>query len=264
MNIQDLSKTKLALWSNLGSSKQRAKTGLFSVEGMKCVFDTIRHFNLKALVVTDEIFNKPVEIFSSFLSDPTIITKTFRASDSQIKKLSNLTSPPDIIALFEIPQQPEIPEKLPSGPILVLDGVRDPGNMGTIIRTAHWFGIEYVFCSHDCVDIFNPKCIQSTMGSIAALNVIYTDLEALFKRFPQRPVCGLLLNGENIFHSDLPQNSFILMGNEGTGISAPIRQLVTLPLTIPPGNPESHPESLNVAIATAVTLTIFKSPNFFN
>ena len=145
--------------------------------------------------------------------------------------------------------------------VLALDGVQDPGNLGTIIRIADWFGISDIFCSADTADVWNPKVIQATMGSIARVRITYTDLVALIKE-AQVPVYGTLLDGDNIYQQTLSQNGIIVMGNEGNGISPEIRQLITNKLLIPDFNTgDSHAESLNVAIATAITCSEFRRRN---
>ena len=139
--------------------------------------------------------------------------------------------------------------------ILALDGVQDPGNLGTIIRVADWFGIDRIVCSADTADCWSPKVVQATMGSIARVSIVYTDLVD-YLQHTTLPVCGTLLNGRDIFKESLPSEAIIVMGNEGNGISQAVRQLVTHPLLIPQYRPGA--ESLNVAIATAITCAEFR------
>ena len=141
---------------------------------------------------------------------------------------------------------------------LALDGVQDPGNLGTIIRIADWFGINTIYCSTDTADVWNPKVVQATMGSIARVSLYYTDLPQMLKS-AEVPVYGTLLDGENIYSQSLSSDGVIVMGNEGNGLSAPVRELVDRKLLIPSFN--SSPdmaESLNVAIATAITCSEFR------
>ena len=138
---------------------------------------------------------------------------------------------------------------------LALDGVQDPGNLGTIIRIADWFGIDTIFCSHDTADAWNPKVVQATMGSIARVHIIYMDLAELLSH-TTLPVYGTLLDGTDIYRQELTPEGIIIMGNEGNGISAPIRQLITRKLLIPAFREGA--ESLNVAIATAITCSEFR------
>jgi TrmH family RNA methyltransferase len=131
---------------------------------------------------------------------------------------------------------------------IVLDGIQDPGNMGTIIRTADWYGIENIICSEDCVEVYNPKVVQATMGSLSRMNVHYVDLEEILAH-TKLPVYGALLDGENIYNTNFGTEGLIVMGNEGKGLTDKVKQLVTRAITIPRGG---KAESLNVAIATAI------------
>lgn len=141
---------------------------------------------------------------------------------------------------------------------IALDGIQDPGNLGTIIRIADWFGITTIYCSEDTADCYNPKVVQATMGSLAHIDIVYTDLEALLRQY-DGPIYGTLLDGQNIYQQELSSEGIIVMGNEGNGISPAIRQLVTHKLLIPNYNPSSETaESLNVAIATAITCAEFR------
>lgn len=151
---------------------------------------------------------------------------------------------------------PSLAEKL----TLVLDGVQDPGNLGTIIRIADWFGIEDIICSKDTVDVYNPKVVQATMGSIVRVRVSYMDLKQLFEAIPPTlPVYGTLLEGNNMYSEQLSHNGIIIMGNEGKGISPQIRQFITKGLRIP-NYPEGRDtaDSLNVAVATAIICAEFR------
>jgi TrmH family RNA methyltransferase len=142
---------------------------------------------------------------------------------------------------------------------IALDGVQDPGNLGTIIRIADWFGISDIICSEDTVDAWNPKVVQATMGSIARVNIIYTNLPSFLDSLPTDfPVYGTLLDGENIYTQQLTKEGLIVMGNEGNGISTEIRPLVGRRLFIPSYHPADTAESLNVAIATAITCAEFR------
>ena len=176
-----------------------------------------------------------------------------------MKRISSLSTPPEIIAVFKLPigidEDIEISD---DGLYLMLDGIQDPGNFGTIIRTADWFGFDMVICSKDTVDVYNPKVVQATMGSLKRVRIIYTDLPRLIKESKIRHVYGTMLEGENIFEKKLLSNGAIIMGNEGNGLSDEVRKLVTDPLLIPPTRKDAHGESLNVAIATAITIAQFR------
>ena len=189
-------------------------------------------------------------------------------TDDELRKLSFLQHPQEVLAVFEIPHNSSLFTlhgeadsslfTLNSSLSLALDGVQDPGNLGTIIRIADWFGIQTIFCSEDTADCYNPKVVQATMGSLAHVHIIYTDLEALLQSV-HCPIYGTLLDGQNIYQQQLSNEGIIVMGNEGNGISPAIRQLVTHKLLIPNYNTAGETaESLNVAIATAITCAEFR------
>lgn len=243
-----LSKSKCSLFASLAQSKMRRRHSLFIAEGRKAVADLMRSFRTEAVVVSCTAAQDV-----SFDGVP-----VYEATEADIKRISNLTTPPDIIGVFRMPETMDGILKINSGKLyLMLDGVQDPGNLGTIIRTCHWFGVFDILASRDTVDCYNPKTVQATMGSLGSVRVTYCDLVSVFDSFPDMPVYGLLLDGNDIFNAQLSDNGFIVMGNEGNGISLPVREKVTSPLLIPPAAPD-HGESLNVAIATAVTLAQFR------
>ena len=177
----------------------------------------------------------------------------------ELRRVSFLQHPQQVMATFPLPVDEERPEDsvstICSTLCLALDGIQDPGNLGTIIRIADWFGIDTIVCSPDTADAWSPKVVQATMGSIARVRIVYTDLQEYLSKATV-PICGTLLDGENIYAQKLPQEAIIVMGNEGNGISPAIRQLVTHRLLIPPFRPGA--ESLNVAIATAITCSEFR------
>lgn len=248
----NISKSKITLFSSLSAKKMRDRHRMFVAEGEKCVSDTLGAFPLECVVATAEWIARHREFHDVCPGD--ILT----ATKQDLRKISSLSTAPEVIAVFRMPDaDPQLPDV--SGKLsLLLDGVQDPGNMGTIIRTADWFGVDYVFASRDCVDIFNPKTIQSTMGSLKRVRVIYTDLVSLIESNPGIPVYGLQLDGGNIYDATLGDVGFIAMGNEGNGLSDRIKSLVTHRLLIPPFREDAHGESLNVAIATAITLALFR------
>ncbi|MDE6078172.1 MAG: RNA methyltransferase [Muribaculaceae bacterium] len=249
----EISKTKASILATLSSKKMRMKYGLFLVEGTKCVMDTLGAFPLINLVVTEKWLK------SHTLPDGMDSENLLTATEETMKKISSLSTPPDVIAVFKLPEEDVSDIRLdPESLTLMLDGIQDPGNLGTIIRTADWFGIDTVICSKDTVDLYNPKTIQATMGSLKRVKVFYTDLEDILNKSEVRNVYGTLLDGENIFERNLNSEGVIVMGNEGKGISDRIRTLVTDPLLIPPAREDSHPESLNVAVATAIVISQFR------
>lgn len=251
----ELSKNKSAVYSSLSSKKMRQKHRLFLAEGEKCVLDTLGAFELEALIVSEDWLLGNPQIAEEYVG------KILTASPSAINKITTLVSPPEVIAVFQLPEDNVSAYDVSKDKLyLMLDGIQDPGNLGTIIRTADWFGIDTIFASKDAVDVFNPKVVQSTMGSLKRVKVIYTDLMDVISSNPEMPVYGMLLEGNNIYESGLDStHGFIIMGNEGNGISESLRGKISHPLLIPPYNAASHPESLNVAIATAITLSLFRS-----
>jgi TrmH family RNA methyltransferase len=224
--------------------KNRKREGLFIAEGPKVVGDLLQAgYKARMLLATVEY------------------PQAERISEEELHKISFLQHPQEILAVFEIP--PTINFKLLTLNFklsLALDGVQDPGNLGTIIRIADWFGISTIYCSLDTADAYNPKVVQATMGSLAHVQVIYTDLLELFRQLPPSyPVYGTLLDGENIYKQELTNEGIIVMGNEGNGISVMVESMVTDKLLIP-SFPEGSvtSESLNVAVATAIVCSEFR------
>ena len=177
-----------------------------------------------------------------------------------LKQTSLLQTPQDVLAVFKIPEHNCGLEIARTELVLALDGIQDPGNLGTIVRIADWFGIKHIFCSNDTADIYNPKATQATMGAISRVELHYIDLAKELKQLSKQiPVYGTLLNGNDIYKSELSNNGIIIMGNEGNGISKEVCSLITAPLYIP-SYPADAPtsESLNVAVATAITCAEFR------
>ena len=193
---------------------------------------------------------------------------TFDDADD-VKRLSFLQHPQGVLVVFRIPNanvntnvnaQPSTLHTQPSTLTLALDGIQDPGNLGTIIRIADWFGIDTIFCSPDTADAWAPKVVQATMGSIARVHIIYMDLHVLLDEAEAAgiPTYGTLLDGRNIYEEELTPGGIIIMGNEGNGISEPIRQRINRRLLIPDFHQGPTADSLNVAIATAITCSEFR------
>ena len=248
--------------ASLSQRKMRRKHGLFIIEGRKSVEDILfsypGRFHIEYIAATPEWLSEcGVRAIAMVKAGEEAI---YEASAADLRGVSSLSTPPDVMAVCALPEQTiEDDIALSADELyLMLDGVQDPGNLGTIVRTAHWFGIKRIFASRTTADIYNPKAIQSSMGSLAAVRVSYVDLPAIVRANPDIPVAGLQLEGRDIFRSVLPKGAFIVMGNEGNGLSAEMRSLITLPLTIPPYDASEHAESLNVAIATGITLAEFR------
>ncbi|MCR5131989.1 MAG: RNA methyltransferase [Prevotella sp.] len=246
-----ISKAKLKLVRSLEQKKYRKQEGLFVAEGPKVVGDLLQVMPAQEVFATREWLEQHASVY------PTLsITEI---NEEELHKLSFLQHPQQIVGIFPI-RKTAAPTEWTGELSLALDGVQDPGNLGTIIRIADWFGIETIYCSVDTADVYNPKVVQATMGSIARVNIIYTSLAALIDSLPAgTPICGTLLDGENIYEQPLPQQGLIIMGNEGKGISPEIASRVNRRLLIPnyPQN-RATADSLNVAIATAITCAEFR------
>ena len=245
-----LSNNKIKYFKSLKEKKFRNQSNCFVAEGEKIVFDLMGTCKCQLIAALPDIIS---------LHDELTAEEIIVASEGELKRATSFKSPPSVIAVF---YQPEFNEKeldLYNNLSLVLDGVQDPGNVGTIVRIADWFGIKNIFCSYDCADIFNPKTIQATMGSIARVRVIYTDIIELIQKNNNLPVYGTFLDGKSIYNESLSSNGFIVMGSEGKGISSEIELLISDRLFIPnyPIDIKSS-ESLNVAVATAITCSEFR------
>lgn len=250
-----ISKNQIKAIRSLENKKGRAREMAFVAEGPKVVADLAELSQPRLVLATAEWIEKNPEIVASLRCNCIDVT------EEELRKVSFLQHPQQVLAVFPIKNEDE-GEAMPADDELyiALDGVQDPGNLGTIIRIADWFGISRIFCSRDTADVYNPKVVQATMGSVARVKVTYVDLEKMIKALPVgMPVFGTFLDGENIYKKCLPQHGIIVMGNEGKGISAAIEALVTEKLLIP-NFPEGRrtADSLNVAIATAITCSEFR------
>ena len=244
-----LSKNQIKYIRQLELKKFRKREGLFVAEGPKVVGDLLRRYQPAAIFATEEWLSQ----FSSKNNQLSINEVT----DDELRRISFLQHPQQVLALFPIPA-PTLATQT-HALSLMLDGVQDPGNLGTIIRIADWFGIDTIYCSEDCADAYNPKVVQATMGSIAHVNIHYTSLTDLLDTLPPSyPVYGTLLDGEDIYRQSLSAEGIIVMGNEGNGISEPVRQHVNRRLLIPSFRQGDTAESLNVAVATAITCSEFR------
>lgn len=239
-----LGKNKIKYIRSLEKKKFRDESGCFLAEGNKLVRDILPFFACELLVAKPSWIAQQGDIRACEL---------ITAEGNDIEKASFLKTPQDVVAVFRKPQYLLDKGELKQSLSLVLDGIQDPGNMGTIIRTADWFGIKNVICSPDTVDIFNPKTVQATMGAIARVKVFYTPIPELLNDFSNVPVYGASLEGNNIHKTPLTANGLIVMGNEGNGISRSVAGYISHKLYIPnyPLGTETT-ESLNVAVAAAI------------
>ena len=228
-----ISKNKIKLIHSLETKKGREKAGLFVAEGPKVVNDLL-HAGFTAENIFEDI--------------------------EDIKKISYLQHPQSMLGVFKLPRNEHYTEFSITQLVLALDGVQDPGNLGTIIRVADWFGIKDIFCSLDTADCWNPKVVQATMGSIARVQLHYVDLNKMVESLPaDYPIYATLLDGENIYKQELSHHGMIVMGNEGKGISPILRTKINRKLYIPNySSNEDTAESLNVAIATSIVCAEFR------
>ena len=232
-----LSKSQIKLITSLKQKKYRIQHQLFVVEGKKTINELLNsQFQLEHLYTTTSDFE---------VSD---VLQT-EITANELKKISFLKTPNTALALFKMPKQQELNFE---GLVVALDDVRDPGNLGTIIRLCDWFGIKHLLCSNATVDCFNPKVIQATMGSITRVNIVYDSIEDILKS-QQVPVFGAFMDGENVYQKSLPSKGVIVMGNEANGISTTLEVFVSERITIPQWG-SSTAESLNVAMATGILL----------
>lgn len=252
-----LSKNKIKYIHSLELKKKRKEEQVFVAEGHKLVGDLLGHFSCKLLIATPEW----LEAHPSVIADEII-----EVTQDELCRASLQKTPQEVLAVFEQPKCEWSPEVIKHSLCLALDDVQDPGNLGTIIRLADWFGIEHIFCSGGTADVFNPKTVQATMGALARVKVHYCSLPQLIKEIGvNTPVYGTFLNGNVIYTEDLSANGLIVMGNEGKGVSAEVEKLINKRLYIPHYPQERDTsESLNVAVATAVVCAEFRRRNFTN
>lgn len=249
-----LSKAKIKLIQSLEHKKKRREEQLFVAEGPKVVGDLLPYFTCHLLVATSSWLARNPQIKASEIIEVT---------PDELRKASFLKTPQEVIALFALPCATAPASVAATELCLALDDIQDPGNLGTIIRLADWFGIRHIFCSIGTTDAFSPKTVQASMGAIARVSVHYTNLTELLTTLrdthPSTPIYGTFLDGNNLYQESLSTHGIIVMGNEGNGISPSTEQLVTHKLFIP-NYPEGCPtsESLNVAIATAITCAEFR------
>jgi len=237
-----LSKSQVSLLKSLQHKKERKQNGLFLVEGHKSVVEFVNSaYHIEAIYHAASFDPKMLNLSQKI--------NLYNISVTDLEKISSLKTPQEVIALVKIPQHPTLNnQKLRQKFSLVLDGVQDPGNMGTIIRTADWFGIADIICSEDTVDAYNPKVVQASMGSLARIKVHYVDIEAILPQIGL-PVYGAMLQGENIYQTQFGSEGLLVMGNEGNGVRPGVERLIDKPVTIPR---IGKAESLNVGIATAL------------
>lgn len=249
-----ISRQKIDFIHGLARKKEREMAGCFVAEGEKLVFDLLRTtLNLREIYCTQEGL--------SSIQSKRLKAEAIPVSEKEMERISAFKTPSSILALFQIPESRSISSNTFDRLNLVLDGIQDPGNLGTIIRTADWFGIANLFCSPDCADLYNPKCVQSTMGALARVEVHYLDLTGVLKQATDLkiPVYGTFMAGENLYTTELAKKALIILGSEGKGISLDLNQFLTKKISIPayPAG-SSELESLNVAVSAAIVCAEFR------
>ena len=249
-----LSKAKIKLIQSLEQKKKRREEGLFVAEGPKVVGDLLPYFTCRLIVAESTWIAAHPEVRA---------TEIIESTSEELRKASFLKTPQEVLAVFELPTYTTPNDVANKELCLALDDVQDPGNLGTIIRVADWFGIRHIFCSIGTTDAFSPKTVQATMGAIARVQVHYVNLydflHSIRQKSPSTPLYGTFLEGKNIYKEAITSHGIIIMGNEGNGIGKQVQEIVTHKLFIP-NYPEgcATSESLNVAIATAITCAEFR------
>jgi len=238
-----LSKNQIKTITALQQKKYRQAHGLFFAEGIKVIGELLQsNFELEHLYETEPLFAQIPQ------SKKTIVNQT------ELQKISALTTANNCLAVFKIEQPTPFSEH---GLIVALDDIRDPGNLGTIMRLCDWFGVEQLVCSNETADVFNPKVVQATMGSLSRVKVHYLDLENFLTQ-AKLPVFGTFMDGKNIYTEQLSSEGIVVFGNEANGISASIEKIIKKRIAIPRFGKLQQTESLNVAAATAIVLSEFR------
>ncbi|MDR1499504.1 MAG: RNA methyltransferase [Tannerellaceae bacterium] len=246
-----LSKNKIKYIRSLELKKFRSLNGAFVAEGNKLVESLMGVFECEWMLAKPSWMATRGDIASDeLLAD----------EDDEIRKVSFLSTPQDVIAVFRLPSYGMEEVDASVSLVLALDGVQDPGNLGAIVRIAAWFGIGHVICSADCADVFSPKAVQATMGAVGSVKVHYTSLtDYLSAQSRSTPVYGAFMDGDNLYKSDLTPSGIIIMGNEGNGIREDVGRFARRRLLIPSSAPSvTSPDSLNVATATAIVCAEFR------
>jgi TrmH family RNA methyltransferase len=236
-----LSKNEIKLIKSLKYKKQRYLNKMFVVEGKKSIYEFIN-----SKFVLHKLFSIDISEFS--------VNNVVRLSKSELEKISFLSNPNDHLAIFKIPNEKPVNK---NNLLVGLESINDPGNLGTIIRTCEWFGVEDIVCSLDSVDCYNPKVVQSAMGSLSRVNITYLDLEN-FLNSESLNRFGTFINGESVYENKIStDNGIVVFGNEANGVSSNLRSLIDVELTIPRFNNKSYPESLNLSNSLGIILSEF-------
>ncbi|NMH27205.1 TrmH family RNA methyltransferase [Flavobacterium silvaticum] len=238
-----VSKNQIKRITSLKLKKYREQEKRFTAEGVKVISELLlAGFKVEAIYVTETLFGEFPKIETEYVTA------------AELSKMTALSTANNCLAVFEMPDAKPVEY---SGLIVALDEIRDPGNLGTIIRLCDWFGINQLVCSPGTADIYNPKVVQATMGSLSRVNIVYSDLTTFLIQ-SEMSIFGTFMDGKNIYEQELPSSGIIVMGNEANGISAEIEKLATERISIPRFGNLQQTESLNVATATAIVLSEFR------
>jgi TrmH family RNA methyltransferase len=249
------SKSTISFLRSLQQKKFRNEEGLFIVEGPKMVSELLKSdFKVRQLYAT-----------SSWMPDQHTSLPLEIVTEAEMERVSGLQTPNKVLAVVEMPILEGPVNELSQGLHLLLDQIQDPGNLGTIIRIADWFGVTSIICSPDTADVFNPKVIQASMGSVFNMKILYSSLaDVLLKNVDGNkwPVYATLLSGENIYNSEMDTSCFVILGNESRGVNPVLNAFITQGIHIPrPANKSSKAESLNVAVAAGIVCSEYCRKN---
>jgi TrmH family RNA methyltransferase len=249
-----LSKNEIKKLVKYKQDKYRKQDEIYIVEGVKLCKELL---DSDIYILSIYAIETWIEENAKLLEVKALMPLVREITQEELEKISHLTTPNQVYCLCR--RTPCQLTTTPKGLTLVLDGIKDPGNLGTIIRIADWYAIENIICSQDCVDVYNPKTVQSTMGSIFRVKVSYQNLEEFFASLPKSyPIYGTIVEGgKSIYETSLSKDSILIIGSESHGISEAVRKHITHKITIPRGKPGNKPESLNAAIATAICVSAF-------
>jgi len=246
-----LAKSTVKLIRSLKDKRQRYEEKLFVAEGVKSVIELLSSkLDIESIFATESWYKQHQQLCGRRTVE--II------SEKELDQVSNLKTTQDVLLLARIPDNKLKISSFQHKISLALDTIQDPGNLGSIIRIADWFGIENILCSPSCADAYNSKAVQASMASIARVNIFYEDLENIFKQTTIK-VYGAIINGKNIYKEKLPSEAIILIGNEGQGIDQSLEKFIHVPISIPR---IGHTESLNAALATGIICAEFKRSLF--
>jgi RNA methyltransferase, TrmH family len=248
-----LSNNRISFVKSLQQKKYRTEEGLFVAEGDKLVREYLQSsFEVESVYASTDWLQRN----GTLIRQP---TQSAGVTERDLNRMSSLVTAPEVLAVVKVPQYTIETTELQNGLVLVLDGIRDPGNLGTIIRTADWFGVQYIIASDDTAEHWNPKVVQASMGSLTRVQIVNRDIGEFFTTMNSKSVFGTFMEGENVYTAELPKSAFIVIGNEAGGIRGTTEKFITRKISVPTFSVASKKaESLNAAIATALVLAEFR------